>query len=110
MEIFGHGDVTCVCGVVPVHGESAEEGTSPVYGDDVEFLEGLYEVVGVLFSDLLDAKVVYDKVEEYGFGVVLPQFRSSRYRGETELGEMSFESVVGDAAGFLESGHAFSDL
>ena len=72
MEIFGHGDVTCVCGVVPVDGESTEEGTSPVYGDGVEFLEGLDEVVGVLFSNVLHAKVVYDEGEKYGFGVVLP--------------------------------------
>ena len=41
MEIFGHGDVTGVCGVVPVDDDSTEEGTSPVNGDGVEFLEGL---------------------------------------------------------------------
>ena len=73
MEIFGHGDVTGVCSVVPVDGESSEEGTSPVDRDGVEFLEGLDEVVGVLFSDVLDSKVVYNEGEEYGFGVVLPQ-------------------------------------
>ena len=59
LEIFGHVYVTGVCGVVPVDGESTEEGTSPVDGDGVEFLEGLDEVVGVLLSDILDAKVVY---------------------------------------------------
>ena len=32
------------------------------------------------------------------------------YRGETKLGEVSFKSVVGDAAGLLEAGHAFSDI
>ena len=73
MEIFEHGDVTGVCGIVPVDGESSEEGTSPVDGYGVEFLEGLDEVVGVLFSDVLDAKVVYNDREEYGFGIVLPQ-------------------------------------
>ena len=41
---------------------------------------------------------------------MLPQRRGSGYRGETELGEVSFESVVGDAAGLIEAGHAFSDL
>ena len=61
MEIFGHGDVTGVCGVVPVDGDSIEEGTIPVDVDGVEFLEGLDEVVGVLFIDVLDAKVVYDE-------------------------------------------------
>ena len=72
-----------MCGIVPVDSDSAEDGTSPLDGDGVEFLEGLEEVVGVLFSDVLDAKVVYDEGEKYGFGVVLPQRRGSGYMGET---------------------------
>ena len=80
MEIFGHADVTGVCGIVPIDGESSEEGTSPVDGDGVEFLEVLDEVVGVLFSNVLDAKVVYNEGKKYGFGVVFPQRRGSRYR------------------------------
>ena len=72
LEVCGHGDVTCVCCVVPVNSESAKEGICPVDGDCVEFLEGLDEVVVVLFSDVLDAKVVYDEGEKYGFGLVLP--------------------------------------
>ena len=67
-------------------------------------------MVGILFPDVLHTKVVYDKGEKYGFGVVLPQRWGSGYRGESELGEVSFESVVGDAAGLPEAGHAFSDL
>ena len=85
-----------------VNGESAEEGTIPVDGNGVKFLQVLDEVVGVLFSDVLDAKVVNNVGEKYGLGVVLPQRRVYGYRGETELGEVSFESVVGDAAGLLE--------
>ena len=72
MEILGHGDVTCVCDVVPVDGDSAEDGTSPVDGYGIEFLEGLDEVIGVLFSDVLDTKYVYNEGEPYEFGVVLP--------------------------------------
>ena len=99
-----------MCGIVPVNGESAEEGTSSVDEDGVEILLGLDEMVGILFSNVLDAKVVNGEVERYGLGVVLPQLQGYGYRGETELGEVSFESVVGDAAGFLEAGHAFSDI
>ena len=99
-----------MCGIFPVNGESAEEGTSPVDGDGVEFLQGLDEVVSVLFSNVLEAKVVNDKGEKYGLGGVLPQFRGSGYRGNTELGEVRFESVVGDADGLLEAEHAFSDV
>ena len=93
-----------MCGIVPVNGESAEEGNSPVDGDGVEFLQGLDE------ENLLDAKVINDKGEKYGLGVVLPQRRGSGYRGKTELREVSFESVVGNAAGLLEAGHAFLDI
>ena len=110
MEIFGHGDFTGVCGVVPVDADSAEDGTSPLDGDGVEFLEGLDEVAIVLFFDVLDAKVIYDKGEKYGFGVVIPKRRGYGYRGKTELGEVSFESVAGDAAGLLEARHAFSNI
>ena len=68
------------------------------------------EVVGVLFSDVLDAKVVNDEGEKDGLGFVLPQRRGSGYRDETKLGEVSVESVVGNAASLIEAGHAFSDL
>ena len=76
----------------------------------MEFLEGLDEVVGVLFADVLDPKVVNDEGENDGLGGVLPERRGSGHRGEAEMGEVSFESVVGDAAGLLEAGHAFLDL
>ena len=98
-----------MCGIVLVNVYSAEEGTSPVYGDGVKFLQGLDEVVGVIFYHVLDAKVVNDEGEKYGIGVVLSQRQGSGYRGKTELGEVSFESVVGDAAGLLEGRHTFSD-
>ena len=110
LEILGHGNFTGVCSVVRVDGESAEEGTSPVNGYGVEFLEVLDEVIGVLFTNVLHAKVVYNEGEKYWFGVVLPQLRGSGYRDESELGEVIFELVVVDASGLLEAGHAFSDL
>ena len=110
LEIFWHGDVAGACGIVPVNVESAEEGTGPVDGDGVEFLEGLDEVVGVLFANVLDPKVINDKVENDGLGGVLPERRGSGNRGKAKMGEVSFESVVGDAAGLFEAGHAFSDI
>ena len=67
-------------------------------------------MVGVLFSDVLDAKVVNNEGEKVGLGVVLPQRRGSGYRDETKLGEVSVESVVGNAASLIEAGHAFLDL
>ena len=59
--IFRNEDVARACGIFLVNGKSAEEGTGSVDGDGVEFLEGLYEVVGVLFAYILDPKVINDE-------------------------------------------------
>ena len=91
LEIFWHGDAAGACCIVPVNGEYAEEGTGPVHGDGVEFLEGLDEVDGVLFYDVLHPKVINYKGENYGLGVVPPERRGSGNRGEAEMGEVSFE-------------------
>ena len=72
LEIFWHGDVAGACRLVPVNGESVEEVTGPVYGDGVEFLEGLDEVVRVLFAYVLDSKVINNKRENDGLGSMLP--------------------------------------
>ena len=61
LEIYGHGDVAGACGIVPANGESAEEGTGPVDGYGIQFLELLDEVVGVFLADVLDPKVVDDE-------------------------------------------------
>ena len=110
LEIFLHGDVAGACGIVPVNGESAEKGTGPVDGDGVEFLEGLGEVVGVIFADVLDSKVINNEGENDGLGGVLPERRGSGNRGETKMGEVRFALVVCDVAVLFEAGHAFSDL
>ena len=72
LDIFGHGDVAGECGVVPVIGESAEEGTGPVDGDGEQILEGLDEVVGVFLTNVLDPKVVNNEGENDRLGGVLP--------------------------------------
>ena len=110
LEIFWHGDVAGACGIVPFNGESAEEGPGPVDGDGVEFLEGLYEVVVVLFADVLDPKFISDEGENDGIGGVFPERRGSGNRSKSKMGEVIFESVVGDAAGLFEAGHASSDI
>ena len=109
LEIFGHRDVAGACGIVPVNSESAEEGTGPVDGDGVQFLEGLDEVVGVFLAVVLDPKVVNNEGENDGLGGVLPESRSYGNRGEPKMGKMIFDPVVGDAAGLFEAMRAFSD-
>ena len=71
---------------------------------------GLDEVIGVLFSDVLEPKVVNNEGENDGLGGVLPNIWGSGHRGKAKMGEVSFESVVGYADGLLEAGHAFSYL
>ena len=110
MEIAGQGYVTGACGVIQGNGNSTEEGTVTVDGDGIKCLEGLDEVVGVLLADILDPKVVDDEGESDGLGGVIPERRSSGKRGESRIGKMSFEPVVGNVAGLFEAGHAFSDL
>ena len=110
LEIFWHGDVTGACGIVPVNGESAEEGTSPVDGDGVEFLEGLDEVVRVLFADVLDPKVINEEGENDGLGVVFPERGGSGNRGKAKMGKVSFDSLVCNAADLFEAWNAFSDI
>ena len=107
---FWHGYVAGVFSVVPIDGESVEEGTGPVDGDCEEFLEGLDEVVGFLFANVLDPKVINDEGENDGLGVVLPERGGSGNRGKAKMGEVSFESVVCDADDLFEAGHAFLDL
>ena len=110
LEIFRHGDVSGACGIVPVNGDSSEEGTGPVYGDGLQFLEGLNEFVGVFLADVLDLKVINDEEENDGLGGVLPENRGSGNRGKDKIGEVRFEPVVRDVDGLFEAGHAFSDL
>ena len=109
-EIFGHGDITSACGIFPGKGESAEEGTGPVDGYGIQFLEVLDEVVGVFLADVFDPKAIDDEGENDGLGGVPQEHRGSGNRGEDKVGEVSFEPVVGDAAGLFEAGHAFSDV
>ena len=110
LEIFWHGYVAGAFGVVLIDGESAEEGTGPVDGDGVEFLEGLYEVVGIIFADVLGPKVINDGGENDGLGVVLLERGGSKNWGKAKVGEVSFDSVVCNVAGLFEARHAFSDL
>ena len=67
-------------------------------------------MVGNLFGDILDTKVVDDEGESDGLGGVLPERTSSGNRGESKMGKMMSEPVIGDAAGLFEAWHAFSDL
>ena len=67
-------------------------------------------MVGVIFADVFDPKVVNDEGENDGLGGVFPERRGSGHWGKAKMGEVIFESVVGDVTVLLEAGHAFSGL
>ena len=67
-------------------------------------------MVGVFLANLLDPKVINDKVENDWLGGVLLELRGSGNRGEAKMDEVIFEPVVGDAASLFEARHAFSDI
>ena len=86
LEIVRHEYVAGACDVVPGNGKSTEEGTDPVDGDGVQFLEGLDEVVGVLLVDIVYPKVVNNEIEsdELGGGVCVC-YRSPDQEGMPKL-------------------------
>ena len=56
LDVCGHGDVTNALVVVPVNGETAIEGSSPVDGDGIGLLERLDEMVRRVFADVIDKR------------------------------------------------------
>ena len=53
-----YGDIAGAESVIPGESESAEEVGGPIDLNGVEFLKGLNQVIGALFVDIFDAKVV----------------------------------------------------
>jgi hypothetical protein len=96
--------------IVPIDGEAAVEETSPVGGAGVEVLEGLDEMIGMLFANVLDSKVVDDEAENDGTCRVFPETWGSWCWIVAILDEMLGEALVGDDASLFEAVHAFFDF
>ena len=58
-DVVWHGEGDCVVDVVPLQGDADVEFGFPIYSDFVFGLEGVQEVVGVLFGRVLYSKVIY---------------------------------------------------
>ena len=63
LDVCGHGYVTNPLVIVPINGETAIVGSSPVNGDSIELLERLDEMVHRVFADVIDTKIVDHKGE-----------------------------------------------
>jgi hypothetical protein len=59
--------------VVLVHDHAKVLVSAPVNGTFVVFLKNLYEMVGVLLPDVLDAKVVDTEIEQERLPVMFPK-------------------------------------
>jgi hypothetical protein len=80
-NIAGHRNVNIFLGVVPFYGEDTIKFTFPVGGDGVKMLKGFDEVVGIVFADVLDAKVVNNEAEGDIAALVTPEAMGFEARG-----------------------------
>ena len=110
LKLIGHGNVASASRVIPLDVETTEQGSGPIHGDGVLFLEGLDQVITIFFAKTIDTKVVDYKVEGDVTRHMLPDGRGVGYRRIAKLGKVDFEMVIGDAAGLFETWHAFVDL
>ena len=73
-------------------------------------MKGLNKVVGTLFLNIFDAKVVNHERKTDVQCRVIPKGRSVRYWSINRICEMCSEVVIGNAAGMFDTRHALSDL
>ena len=67
-------------------------------------------MVGALFANIFDAKVVNHECKTDVQCRVLPKGSSARDRSITKFFEMRSEAFIGNAAGMFETGHDLSDF
>ena len=65
-EVGEHGEVDFAVFLVPVEIKSEVPTAVPIFGDLVVFLEHRHEMVGVLFANVFDAKIVNTEGETDG--------------------------------------------
>ena len=109
LDVCVHGDVTYALVVVPVNGETAIEGSSPVNGDSIYLIERLDEMVRRVLADVLDTKIVDHKGESDVFGGMLPKGRSSSDGGLAKIGKVYLEPIICNAAGLFQAWHTCTE-
>ena len=110
VNVAWHRDVNIPVGLIPREGEAAEKRSGPVNGDGLQAAECGNEMVRRGVAGVLDAEIVDNKREHYGQVGVCPEQRRAGDGGIAVFGDMQSEAIVGNDAGLLEAGHAFSDL
>ena len=71
-NVVCHGEAAHALVVVPVQVDASQFSSVLLLCDDVKFLEGVTQMFGVLFTDILDSKIVGDEAEGDGAQFVVP--------------------------------------
>jgi hypothetical protein len=97
-------------GVVPFDSEATIKFPFPVGGNGVKVLQGIDKMVGIVFANIFDAKVVNDEAEGDVTALVSPKAGGARRWGVAVYGEVGLESNVGKEAGLFKAVHAFANF
>ena len=73
VDVVFHGETTGALGVVPGEVDACVEVALPVFGEVVEFFDGVSEVVSVVVANVFDSEVVYYEGEHDGSPPVSPE-------------------------------------
>ena len=73
VDVVFHGEATGALGVVPGEVDACVEVALSVFGEVVEFLDGVSEVVSVVVANVFDSEVVYYEGEHDGSPFVPPE-------------------------------------
>jgi hypothetical protein len=111
VDIAWHGDIDVSFVIVPVKGETAVEFAGPVDSQFVIGFDGIDEMQGIGFGEILDAKVIEAEKESDGaFGAMAPEAWGEGHGFVAMRGQFFDELVESDDTGFLEAVHATTDF
>ena len=109
-DVAFHGEATCAVAVVPVEVNTRELGSKPISYDIVRLLEGLKEMVSMLATNILDAKVINNKDKDNGSPLVVPDAGCAVALRVAVLGQALGEEIIGKLAGLFQPIDPFGDL
>ncbi len=72
-DVIWHADVHMSMSVVPFQLDTTVETTCPIFLEIVVLVQGLYQVVCIVFADVFDAEVVYGECELDRSGDMFPK-------------------------------------
>lgn len=70
LDVTWHGPINGVCLIIPVESHAKVEGASPIFGDSVHGAESVKEMLGMFPANIFNTKVIDNKGESNGVGVV----------------------------------------